>query len=445
MEAVTRARTAWWTCLAACAAALGCSESSTAVAPTEGNDAAIGFDLVSPLDDAALDDVAPIDGNAPVDVGAPMDVGAAVDVGPRCGDGRRDPGEQCDDGNADAFDGCRPDCTRPVAIAPPDRTWTWYPIPGTQCLDGRGTGVGVSTVAGSTDLVFYLEGGGACFNDVCDVTALNVPFVPPPDGIFNRNNTANPVRGWNMVYVPYCTGDIYAGDRDTMLGGSLRHFHGYRNIERDLEAVVPAFPKVNRVLWTGISAGGFGAGLTAPMAFRAFGPSRRAILIDDSGPPFGNDVIAPCLQQIFRDVWGLDGTFLAECGADCPNPNDFALGAITHLQRLYPDATVGLFSNTGDTVIRTFMGFGWGNGRANNCAGLPIIVPTRAYTDGLLALRARFGSRASFFFNGPTGSGFGLGHTTLRGPSFYTTSVGGVTVAQWVGDVIAGRVRQVGP
>lgn len=382
---------------------------------------------------------------------APSDAGHDADddawAPPRCGDGEvNQASEVCDDGNDDAYDGCTNECTEPPVLGPPDRTWTWYPIPGTQCLDGSETGVGVSIVTGSPDLMVYLEGGGACFNDACDFSALSVPFVPPPDGIFDRTRTDNPVRDWNMVYIPYCTGDIYGGDRDTMLGGAVRHFHGYVNVRRDLEAIVPAFPHVTRVLWTGISAGGFGAGLNAGQAARAFGPSRQMVLIDDSGPPFGNDVIPPCLQQIFRDTWGLDDTILSECGTDCPSPNDFASGVLAHFDRLYPDARVGLFSNTADTVIRTFMGFGWYDGTHDQCSGVaPVIVPADVYETGLLGLRTTYAGRASFYFNGTTGAGLGLGHTTLRTPSFYTPLTGGVTPAQWVGDVVAGTITQVGP
>lgn len=388
-------------------------------------------------------------GDGGVDAGADVGVDADQDAWapPRCGDGVvNQASEVCDDGNDDPYDGCRPDCTEPPVIGPPDRTWTWYPIPGTQCIDGSETGFGVSIVTGSTDLMIYLEGGGACFNDACDFTALSVPFVPPPDGIFDRTQTGNPVRDWNMVYVPYCTGDIYGGDRDTMLAGAVRHFHGYVNIQRDLEAIVPAFPHVTRVLWTGISAGGFGAGLNAGQAARAFGPSRQMILLDDSGPPLGNDVIPPCLQQIFRDTWGLDDTILAECGADCTDPNDFATGVLAHFDRLYPDAHVGLFSNTGDTVIRTFMGFGWYDGMHDHCTGIaPTSVPFTDYENGLLALRTTYASRASFYLNGASGTGFGLGHTTLCTASFYTPLTGGVAVSDWVGDVIDGTITQVGP
>jgi hypothetical protein len=249
-----------------------------------------------------------------------------------------------------------------------------------------------------------------------------------------------------MVYVPYCTGDIYGGDRDTTLAGSVRHFHGYRNIQLDLQAIVPAFPHVTRVLWTGISAGGFGSGLNAARAADAFGPTRQMILVDDSGPPLGNDVIPPCLEQIFRDTWGLDDTILAECGAACTDPNDFASGVIGRLVASHPTMRVGLFSNSYDTVIRTFMGFGWYDGMHDHCDGVaPSIVPTDVYENGLLALRTEYASRASFYFNGASGAGFGTGHTTLRTASFYTPLTGGVTPADWLADVIDGTITQVGP
>ncbi len=424
---LTRARLAFLFLILFLFAAPGCGDASTSNGRADGGADAQSVDGAS--DASAVDD-------ADLDAWAP----------PRCGDAHVDPGETCDDGNDDRYDGCLPDCTEPPPIGPPERTWTWFPIPGTQCVDGTETGFGVSTVTGATDLMVYLEGGGACFNDACDFTALSVPFVPPPDGIFDRANTGNPVRGWNMIYVPYCTGDIYGGDRDTMLAGAIRHFHGYVNIQRDLEAIVPAFPHVTRVLFTGISAGGFGAGLNAGQAARAFGPSRQLIMLDDSGPPLGNDVIPPCLQQIFRETWGLDDTILAECGADCPDPNDFATGVLAHFASTYPEARFGLFSNTGDTVIRTFMGFGWYDGAADHCTGIvPTSVPVTAYQNGLLGLRTTYGARASFYLNGLTGVGLGLGHTTLRTPSFYTPLTGGVAVSDWVGDVIDGTITQVGP
>ncbi len=368
-------------------------------------------------------------------------------VAPFCGDGSVDPDEACDDGNDNRFDGCLPDCTVVDPIDAPPLEWTYVEVPGTQCMNGDTAGFGISLAPDSPNVMIYLEGGGACFNDACDFSAFSIPFVPPFDGIFNRDNPDNPVRDWSMIYVPYCTGDIHGGDADTELGGALRHFHGYTNITRYLERWVPTFAGAEKVLLTGISAGGFGAGLNAGQVAGAFGPGPQMVLIDDSGPPLSNAVIAPCLQATFRDVWGLDSTVLAECGADCPDPDDFAVGVLDHVLGKFPNLRAGVFSNTADTVIRGFMGFGFCDGHHDDCDGTPIIVPADEYETGLLDMRALHQERASSYFVGQTRwqYNYGLNHTVLRSPSYWTTVIDDVSVEQWVGAVIDGEISHVGP
>jgi hypothetical protein len=292
--------------------------------------------------------------------------------------------------------------------------------------------------------MIYLEGGGACFNDACDFTAFSIPFVPPIDGVFNPDLTANPVAQWTKIYVPYCSGDIHAGDAEAELAGKTRYFYGYRNITRFLERLVPSLPKTDRVLLTGISAGGFGAALNASQVADAFGPEVQMVLVDDSGPPLSNAVIPPCLQQIYRDTWGLDDTVLASC-PNC-DPDDFATGLYDHLVANYPDMHLGLFSNTADLVIRTFMGFGWGDGNYDQCDGNPKSVPADDYEADLLAMRAAHDDRASTYLVGRDRVGYngGRNHTVLRF-GFYTTKIQGTTVAEWLGDVIDGDVVHVGP
>jgi cysteine-rich repeat protein len=211
---------------------------------------------------------------------------------PGCGDGTVDEGEACDDGNDNPFDGCLPDCTAVAPIEAPALQWKYFEVPGTLCMNGETAGFGISINPDSKNVMIYLEGGGACFNDLCDFSAFSVPFIPPPDGIFNRLNPDNPVKDWSMIYVPYCTGDIHGGDRDTELGGKVRHFRGYPNITKYLQQWVPTFAGAENVLLTGVSAGGFGAGLNAAQVAEAFGPGPQMMVIDDSGPPLSNDVIA---------------------------------------------------------------------------------------------------------------------------------------------------------
>ena len=84
------------------------------------------------------------------------------------------------------------------------------------CRDGSSTGFGINPSNASKKLMIFLEGGGACFNAV---TCLVNPsafsgnnYTGSSAGIFNRADIANPVKDWNFVDVPYCTGDVHAGN-----------------------------------------------------------------------------------------------------------------------------------------------------------------------------------------------------------------------------------------
>jgi hypothetical protein len=77
------------------------------------------------------------------------------------------------------------------------------------------------------DLVVFFDGGGACWdsftcsfpvgNGIPNAPQLFVPQIIPGTipatyaGVFDSSNAANPVRDWNFVYIPYCTGDAHLG------------------------------------------------------------------------------------------------------------------------------------------------------------------------------------------------------------------------------------------
>ena len=71
---------------------------------------------------------------------------------------------------------------------------------------------------GSDELMIFLEGGGACWSDLCAATSsasTGIPGVGPTD----PNRTDNPVMGWSQVYLPYCDGSLHIGDADTDTDG----------------------------------------------------------------------------------------------------------------------------------------------------------------------------------------------------------------------------------
>jgi cysteine-rich repeat protein len=356
-----------------------------------------------------------------------------------CGNGVVEGAEACDDGNDDRFDGCLPGCEAVDPLDAPALTWTYYEIPGTKCIDGSPSGFSVNINPESPNLLIYLEGGGACFNDYCDSLFTWSGNMPNGTGIFDRANAENPVADWSLVYVPYCSGDIYAGDNEAMVGGELRYFYGYSNFTAFLEHWVPAFGDLDQVALSGSSAGGFGAFSNFPQTQRAFGDV-PVTLIDDSGPPMSSDVFPPCLQETFRTTWGFDRTLIAECGDAC-SEDDFVLGYLDHVRAEFPDMRGGVFSSLQDTTIRLFAGYGWYGGW-NMCAQFPTSVTGAKYTEGLYALRDHLEA------GGPDIGSYlidGNSHTVLRSGGLYSMSAGGTSPAEWLRTTLAGVASHVGP
>lgn len=396
---------------------MGDSEGEAEVEP-DGPEGADGWDPVDGEESGSAED----------------DGGDAEPSAPRCGDGVLDPGELCDDGNDDDFDGCRADCSRVEPLDLPEGQWRYFPIVGTECLDGSPAGFAVNHVPDSTNLVVVLGDGGVCFPDDCDVDETQVAYEPPTDPILERNED-NPVGDWTMVHVPYCSGDLHAGNNDFEIDGKLRHFRGHDNLRRFLEHWVPSFDGVERVLLTGAGAGGFGAILNADQVAHAFGNDVELMVVDDSGPPMSAAVLPPCLQASFREAWGLDDTILAACPGCAPD--DFAVDVFEHLLDEHDNLRFGLMSSTADLVIRTTFGFGWSNLQYDNCDGLATPVPLGAFHDDLFGIRTAHQDRVSTFFRS------GHGHTVLQ--SDLLESVDDVTAAQWIGQVVDGAAVHVGP
>ena len=330
--------------------------------------------------------------------------------------------------------------------------WTWVDIAGAKCRDGTPTGIGVNLGSDTTRLMIFLEGGGACFNGTTcasnpshfDSTTFAVQFAPAEGtaGIFSRSDVQNPVKDWTMVYVPYCTGDVHAGNAtDVQVPGfpGKQQFVGYVNMDLVLGRLVPTFPFAAKLLLTGHSAGGFGAALNYVHVARAFGSGVHVDLVDDSGPLMANPYMAACLEQSFVQLFGLTSLIASDCGSDCTDPGNDMVAYWKHLPKTYPDRQFGFVDSAGDSVIASFFGYG-----ASNCTAFTPI-PSATYEAGLLDMRtqvAAYPNIGSFLFPGTS-------HTSLV--SAYTTrsATGGdggtVLLEQWVSALVSGTVANVGP
>jgi len=285
-------------------------------------------------------------------------------------------------------------------IDAPDDTWTWVDFPDAMCMNGEATGIGINPTGNHDKVLFFLQGGNACFNAVsCGVTANTDGYTKAKfdadDSInsqaFDRSNPDNPFKDYSYVYVPYCTGDVHAGDAsDVKIGSKTWQFHGYGNISAYLNRLVPTFPTASKVMVTGVSAGGFGAAFNFEHVATAF-PTAQTFLVDDSGPPMGEEFVPACLQQHFVETWGLDKTLCSDC---LQSDGVFMEPFVKHIIQKYPNENLGLISSTGDGTIRNFWGYGEMN--CSQLNGLPPPYDAAKYQQGLEDLRDRIAVGSSF-------------------------------------------------
>ena len=339
--------------------------------------------------------------------------------------------------------------------------WTWVPFADAKCRDGSSTGIAVNPSSGSDKLMIFLQGGGACFNattcagnpssfSAADFAALDVVCVSQDhkcssvnNGILDRTNPANPVKDWNYVFVPYCTGDVHGGNNPTGTVAGVtgtQQFVGYANMGLYLARLAPTFSGATRVLLTGVSAGGFGSvAAYAPVA-RAFA-SAQVDLIDDSGPPMVDPYFAGCLQDLQRQTWGLDSTLIHDCGGECATAGTQLFDLYKRQIKTHPAASFGQVESTDDNTTTSYFGFG-----LNSCTGYQQLSEAQ-FTTGLRDMESglsSYSNAGAFVFSGSA-------HTSLQASDFYTRTAGsgatrdGVILNDWVSDFLKGTVTNVGP
>ncbi|MGZ3418791.1 MAG: pectin acetylesterase-family hydrolase [Polyangiales bacterium] len=356
-------------------------------------------------------------------------------------------------------DGVIPGIVHDIPIGTPitatDGTWTRIEFPTGYCRNGESAHLMVHLNGKSKKFLVYLEGGGACFNDAsCNLLTADLPSYVLGGGIFNFTRADNPFRDWNIFYVPYCTGDVHAGDIAESTPGPVTgktRFSGYSNMKLYLSRILATMPDATDEALAGSSAGGFGVGLMADLIVRNSPASvDRFTMIDDSGPPMAKKYIPTCLQAQWQSIWGLDNTILKDCGLACPKVDDFVTDYVQFLIDKYAKGSAaskfmaGLVSSTGDSVISTFFGFG-----ANDCT-MTAPLSAATYKAGLSGIRSLIQPQTDHFGTFYYESTL---HTTLLTDvatgvtgGLYDTNVGGIKLTDWLADLLAHKkAAHVGP
>ena len=337
-------------------------------------------------------------------------------------------GSGCGGGGAGPAGG-NPDGGDAAPLTGPTNTWTWIDIPGMGCDDRSGTGVAINPMpagGGPGALFIYFMGGGACWDaSTCFVlnTAVHGPFgkaqwdaaAPGLAHPLDRARAANPFRDASYVFVPYCTGDLHAGNNvATYAAPGPRMFAhvGRRNVEALLPRLRATWPSPGRVVISGSSAGGFGATLNYDLIRRAY-PGAEVALVDDAGPLLEGDGIPADERTAWYANWRLGDVvdpLCADCRADLSK-------LYPALVAKYPTDRMALLTSLQDSVVRAY-----------------VLIPTGA--DFERRLRATITDRLAPTETFRTFAIPGESHTLLGAPD--TTTSGGITLEVWLGQMLTG-------
>ncbi|TMW66967.1 hypothetical protein Poli38472_012083 [Pythium oligandrum] len=134
-------------------------------------------------------------------------------------------------------------------------------------------------------LLLMFQGGGACIDSYTCNFALQCALgngrtfttvaTASSTGVFNSSDPKNLFNDWNIVHIPYCTGDLHIGNKvldgaDTGLEalfnqpqctnlGKKMHLNGFENTKAALAWAKANYPQVDDLVISGMSAGSLAA------------------------------------------------------------------------------------------------------------------------------------------------------------------------------------------
>jgi hypothetical protein len=163
--------------------------------------------------------------------------------------------------------------SEPVDAGTDDSTWEQV-VPGgdCECADGSEFAFWARN-ADPTKVVFFLDGGGACFD------ATTCAFTRGPGGgsenydwsifgedpareggIFDFSRADNPFLDYSFIYVPACTGDVHLGDVTRQYAPALTVEHnGFVNGTAALGYLAERYPEAAEVVVIGKTDGSIAA------------------------------------------------------------------------------------------------------------------------------------------------------------------------------------------
>jgi hypothetical protein len=344
-----------------------------------------------------------------------------------------------------------------------EKTHTWYklalPIAEACCSEGSPYSIFLKK-GNSNNLIVYFSGGGASWNEhtAARPNSWGAFFFGKPtyyfpkvvdflegltrDGILKANDPGNPFNDWNILSLPYGTGDFHAGKNDypyTDKKGGRRTLHhsGARNVAAALKASQGFFPRPDQLLITGESAGAFGCIAQAENVIRNYPDCKHITVLSDSA-----QLAYPGWKAVVRDVWKADRELW-----ECIESNSLSQDWFRLLYRKFGDRLTYLHACSYHDAILTIYQKALNTGVMENAVD----------QDGLAQFQAGLAEAQKTLLreipefrcyisdwgeNKKTGA---TTHCAMRTRLFHTKNSAGISLADWLDDAVnRGKRANVG-
>jgi len=292
----------------------------------------------------------------------------------------------------------------------------------------------------TNNLLVYYFGGGACWDNLsCNVAqtfaqAINESYDPATgdSGFTDFSDPSNPFADWNVVLIPYCTGDIHWGDAFGGYGGGGGvYHHGRHNASLVEKYAREHFVNPDRVFVTGSSAGAYGALLNSVPLMEFVYPASRFDVLADAGV----GVADLTWQATYFPNWGVAKTVPDYVpGLDGSVESLLMSDIWASIANHYPDNRFGQYSTAYDYIQAQFF-------RAMGNPGNPLTWT--AWWDTACDWNAEAMTVLGDTEVAVTGDNFryyvgaGTQHTIWFFDKIFHDTHGGVpTLATWIGDML---------
>jgi Pectinacetylesterase len=290
----------------------------------------------------------------------------------------------------------------------------------------------------SNNLLIFFNGGGACwFGQACDLSSepnIHSPFADMEannprvsSGIFDFENSENPFSDYDVVFIPYCTGDVHIGSGEKNYSyqdasgnevSYTAHHDGYANSMTSLNWIYDNFTAVNNVVVAGSSAGAIGASFYSGLIAEHY-PSSPVVLLADAAGGYRT-----ALLPVTHNAWDTAAIlpdweeYRGETN-DTLTFEDFYIASANHNSNL----RLAQYNAAEDEVQKDFT---YVIGDAPGSFSLPLRILTN-YQE----IESATNEFYSYTAGGPV-------HTILRSDIFYEYEVEDTRFVDWVSDLTNG-------